>query len=253
MRVDAKARDLASRTVVARMCEETGVTRFLIVEDHPLFREALASAICVANPDADIFQATSIDGALDVLSSTHAIDLILLDLSMPGTTGLSGVVRIRKAFPKNPVVIVSGFEDKQIIRSVLALGVSGYIPKSTSKRELANSICEVLQGAICLPKHFRDIATTRSVRVDTFDLLKRLHDLTPQQLRVLDMVRRGLQNKQIAYELKICETTVKVHVSEILRKLNVLSRTNAIIEISKIDFASLASEPPRRVSHDARM
>lgn len=226
------------------------MTRFLIVEDHPLFREALESAVCIANPEAEILQATSIDEALDVLASTHAIDLILLDLSMPGTTGLSGVIRIRKAFPKNPVVIVSGFEDKEIIRSVLSLGVSGYIPKSTSKRELADSIREVLRGSVYLPKRLLDVARTRRPKPDNLELLKRLHDLTPQQLRVLDMVRRGLQNKQIAYELKICETTVKVHVSEILRKLNVLSRTNAIIEISKIDFTSLAGETAKRHSLD---
>jgi DNA-binding NarL/FixJ family response regulator len=127
------------------------VTRFLIVEDHPLFREALESAVCLANPEAEIFQATSIDGAIDVLSSTHQLDLVLLDLSMPGTTGLSGVMRIRKAFPKIPVVIVSGYEDLQIVQNVLALGVSGYIPKSTSRREIADAIGEVLRGTIYLP------------------------------------------------------------------------------------------------------
>lgn len=204
-----------------------------------MFREALESAVCLANPDAEILQATSIDEAVDVLGSTHQIDLVLLDLSMPGTTGLSGVMRVRKAFPKTPIVIVSGYEDLQIVRSVLAIGVSGYIPKSTSRRELANAIGEVLRGTIYLPKHYRDAARTRRPKVDNRDLLKRLHDLTPQQLRVLDMLRKGLQNKQIAYELKICETTVKVHVSDILRKLNVFSRTNAIIEIAKIDFTSL--------------
>jgi len=216
------------------------VTRFLIVEDHPLFREALEGAVCLANPDAEILQATSIDQAIEVLSSTHQMDLVLLDLLMPGTTGLSGVMRVRKAFPKIPVVIVSGYEDVQIIQNVLALGVSGYIPKSTSRRELADAIGAVLRGTIYLPQRFRDAMITRRPRVDNRDLLKRLHDLTPQQLRVLDMLHKGLQNKQIAYELKICETTVKVHVSDILRKLSVYSRTNAIIEIAKIDFASLA-------------
>lgn len=225
------------------------MTRFLIVEDHPLFREALEGAVCVAKPDAEIFRAASIDEALEVLSSTHQIDLVLLDLSMPGTTGLSGVIRIRKAFPKSPIVIVSGYEDLQIVESVLALGVSGYIPKSTSKRELADAIGEVLRGTIYLPKRYREAARMRRPRIDNRELLKRLHDLTPQQLRVLDMLRKGLQNKQIAYELKICETTVKVHVSDILRKLNVFSRTNAIIEISKIDFASLIGSPP--IKHQA--
>lgn len=217
--------------------------RFLIVEDHPLFCEALEGAVCMANPDACILQATSIDDAIEVLFAAPPVDLVLLDLSMPGTTGLSGVIRIRKTFPKTPVVIVSGHQDPQIISSVLSLGVSGYISKSTSKRELADSIIEVLRGSIALPAFYRDMAGVRRPKTSNRDLLKRLHDLTPQQLRVLDMLRRGLQNKQIAYELKICETTVKVHVSEILRKLNVFSRTKAIIEIAKIDFISLVTKP----------
>lgn len=224
------------------------MTRFLIVEDHPLFHEALESAICVANPEAEILQATSIDEALATLSSTHQVDLVLLDLSLPGTTGLSGVIQVRNSFPKIPIVVVSGYEDPQIIGSVLSLGVSGYIPKSTSKRELADSIREVLRGSIYLPKSYRDVARTRHARTGNRELLSRLRNLTPQQLRVLDMLRGGLQNKQIAHQLNICETTVKVHVSEILRKLNVLSRTNAIIEISKIDFTNLADEPSVKAS-----
>jgi len=233
------------------------VTRFLIVEDHPLFCEALELALRMAAPDADILQATSIDEAIDVLSSSvDGIDLILLDLSTPGTTGLSGIIRIRKAFPRNPVVVVSAHQDPQIVTSALSLGISGYIPKSSSKQELAHSIAEALRGSICLPKSYR--AVTRLRRGPAQELLKRLHDLTPQQLRVLEMLRRGLQNKQIAYELKISETTVKVHVSDILRKLNVLSRTKAIVEMSKIDFANLtasravAGRVPDRVEGDAQ-
>jgi DNA-binding NarL/FixJ family response regulator len=226
------------------------VNKFLIVEDHPLFREALESAICLTNPEAVILQATSINGAIDVLSSAGQIDLVLLDLSMPGTTGLSGVMRVRKAFPKTPIVIVSAHEDLQIVQSALALGVSGYVPKSTSRRELANAVSEVLRGEIYLPGQFRDAAARmRRPGGDHSDLLKRLHDLTPQQLRVLEMLRKGLQNKQIAYELGISETTVKVHVSDILRKLNVFSRTKAIIEIAKIDFTSLAGGPA--IAHPA--
>ena len=211
------------------------MTRFLIVEDHPLFCEALELALRMAVPDADILQASSIDEAIDVLSSSvDGIDLILLDLSTPGTTGLSGIIRIRKAFPRNPIVVVSAHQDPQIVTSALSLGISGYMPKSSSKQELAHSIAEALRGSICLPKSYR--ATSRPRRGPAQELLKRLHDLTPQQLRVLEMLRRGLQNKQIAYE-----TTVKVHVSDILRKLNVLSRTKAIVEMSKIDFANLAA------------
>jgi DNA-binding NarL/FixJ family response regulator len=219
-----------------------GTTRFLIVEDHPLFLEALENAISQANPDAEILRATSIDAAIEVMSTASPFDLVLLDLSMPGTTGLSGVIRIRKAFPKTPVVIVSAHQSPQIISSVLALGVSGYLPKSMSKSELAQSISEVMQGSVYLPRDYREFAATQQPRPANRELLQRIHDLTPQQLRVLDLLRSGLQNKQIAHELKICETTVKVHVSEILRKLHVLSRTNAIIEVSKIDFENLIGE-----------
>jgi DNA-binding NarL/FixJ family response regulator len=216
--------------------------RFLIVEDHPLFREALESALQIVVPAAEILQATSIDGALEQAATRSELDLILLDLSMPGTTGLSGIIRIRKAFPRIPVVIVSGHRDPQIISGALSLGVSGYILKSSSKQELVQSIDEVLRGSVCVPAGYRGPANPQRASGPTQDLLKRLHELTPQQLRVLEMLKRGLQNKQIAYELKISETTVKVHVSDILRKLNVLSRTKAIVEMSRIDFAMLAAE-----------
>ncbi|MFK4720793.1 DNA-binding NarL/FixJ family response regulator [Bradyrhizobium niftali] len=216
--------------------------RFLIVEDHPLFREALEGALRMVAPAADIVQATSIDGALEQVAAAAEFDLILLDLSMPGTTGLSGIIRIRKAFPKIPVVIVSGHQDRQIISGAMSLGVSGYILKSSSKQDLAQSIGEVLRGSVCVPAVYRGLVRPLRASCPAQDLLKRLHELTPQQLRVLEMLKRGLQNKQIAYELKISETTVKVHVSDILRKLNVLSRTKAIVEMSRIDFATLAGE-----------
>ena len=218
--------------------------RFLIVEDHPLFREALEGALQMVEPSAEILQATSIDDALEQVAATPELDLILLDLSMPGTTGLSGIIRIRKTFPRIPVIIVSGHQDPQIISGALSLGVSGYILKSSSKQTLAQSIGEVLRGSVCVPAAYRGAVRPQRACGPAEDLLKRLHDLTPQQLRVLDMLKRGLQNKQIAYELKISETTVKVHVSDILRKLNVLSRTKAIVEMSRIDFANLAAESP---------
>lgn len=222
------------------------MTRFLIVEDHPLFREALGSAVREATPDAEVLEAASIDEAIAALASTSAIDLVLLDLSMPGTTGPLGLIRIRRAFPRNPVVVVSVHEDPQIIGSILALGVAGYIPKSTPKPEITRSIAEVLRGSLCLPSGYRAVAGDPQFKVQTRELLRRLHEMTPQQLRVLDMLAHGLQNKQIAHELDISETTVKVHVSDILRKLNVLSRTRAIIEIAKIDFINLGDEAARK-------
>ncbi len=215
------------------------MTRFLIVDDHPLFREALQSAVRMVHADADIFEATSIEGAIDVVAAHQDFDLALLDLTLPGTTDFSGLIRIRTTYPKLPVIVVSGHEEPGLVREAISLGIAGYVPKSTSRKELAFAIGEVLNGSIYVPKQYLPLATDTATETDKRQILKRLRDLTPQQLLVLEMIREGLQNKQIAYELKLAETTVKAHVSEILRKLNVYTRTKAVIEVAKVDFASL--------------
>jgi DNA-binding NarL/FixJ family response regulator len=229
-------RDDAKKTAL----ETLPMTRILIVDDHPLFREALESAVRMERPTCEIFEATSIDEALEVLSREKDIDLGLFDLFLPGTSGLSGLVRVRAAHPHLPVMVVSGHEDPRVVRDLLSMGVAGFVSKATSKSELAHSINEVLNGSIYLPERFRDINQPQPSEIERGDMLRRLQDLTPQQLRVLDMIRAGLQNKQIAYELGVAETTVKAHVSEILRKLNVYSRTKAAIEVGKMDFAQLS-------------
>ncbi|WGR94910.1 response regulator transcription factor [Bradyrhizobium sp. ISRA436] len=232
--------DGAALTTTAPLDEppvsKAGAPRLLIVEDHPLFRAALVGVIGAEFPEAEVLQATSIDGALDVIAAREGLDLILLDLSMPGTTGLLGAYRVRAAAPRSALVIVSAHDDSRIIGSTISLGISGYIPKSTPKAELARLLRGILEGAVCLPTRFRDTAAARKGQADTRELIQQLGQLTSQQLRVLDMICHGLQNKHIAYQLDISVTTVKVHVSEILRKLNVRSRTEAIIALSKLDF-----------------
>lgn len=222
--------------------------QYLIVDDHPLFREALESAVRLANPDAEILQATSIETALDQIAAAPDLDLALLDLSLPGANGLSGLVRVRAARPKLPVIVVSGHEDPKIIREALALGISGYIPKSTSKQELAKGIADVLAGMIFVPEYLLPQGAKAEPDAEIQQILARLRDLTPQQLRVLEMIREGLQNKQIAFQLKVAETTVKAHVSEILRKLNVFSRTRAVILLSKIEFDSISGKTDQESS-----
>ena len=233
--------DGAAVTTTAPLADEpqvskAGSPRLLIVEDHPLFRAALIGVIGAEFPEAEVLQATSIDGALDIVTARDNLDLILLDLSMPGTTGLLGAYRVRAAAPRSALVIVSAHDDSRIIGSAVALGISGYIPKSTPKSELARLLRSILDGGVCLPTRFRDTAAARKGQAEARELIQRLGQLTSQQLRVLDMIGRGLQNKHIAYELDISVTTVKVHVSEILRKLDVRSRTEAIIALSKLDF-----------------
>ncbi len=213
------------------------MARFLIVDDHPLFREALSSALKVVDPEADVYEATSIEGALDVLDAHDNFELALLDLSLPGTSGFSGLIRLRTSHPKLPILVVSGHEEPSVVREALTLGIAGYVPKSTSKKRLAEAIAKALAIDVYEPELPRS-APFESRPSDESRILQRLRDLTPQ-LAVLELIREGRQNKVIAYELKLAETTVKAHVSEVLRKLGVTSRTQAVIEVARVDFAAL--------------
>lgn len=212
---------------------------FLVVDDHPLFIEALRLSLQSAYPNAKIVEATSIANAREAIASGGPFDLVLLDLTMPGTTGFEGLLELRTHYPKLPVVICSGLEDPRIIQEAISYGASGFISKSVRRSELAAAIEEVMSGNVYLPVSYKP---PESLATANADLAHRLASLTPQQLRVLKMLRQGLLNKQIAYELDVGETTVKAHVSEILRKLNVASRTQAVIEVSKIDFDNILSD-----------
>ena len=219
--------------------------RFLIIDDHPLFCEALGNAIRVSHPDARIFEATSIKAALSILASEPNMDLALLDLLLPDVIGFSGFQRLRDRCPTLPVAIVSSEEDKRTVREALEMGAVGYLPKSTSVGELSQAIAKVLSGSISAPRDiFAAGALGKSDAART--LQERIRKLTPQQIRVLHLIKRGLQNREIAAELKLAESTVKAHVTEILRKLQLFSRNKAIVEIGKITL------PPPHSSQDCK-
>jgi DNA-binding NarL/FixJ family response regulator len=213
-------------------------THIIIVDDHPLFRDAMKAALSAVAAKHVISEAGSLDEAATFLRSGADCDLILLDLKMPGVQGLSGLAYLRAEFPHIPVAIVSGLEETAIIRRALALGASGYIPKSTAGDAMRSAVAAILAGEVWAPA--TDAAPSAQER-EIDDLSKRLATLTPQQVRVLMMLRSGLLNKQIAYELDVSEATVKAHVSAILLKLNVDSRTQAVIAAGKID-GEMASE-----------
>ena len=211
---------------------------FLIVDDHPLFLDAIKLAIGSAFPDARTTEAASIAGAREAIAKEGDFDLVLLDLTMPGTQGFDGLLELRTHFPKLPIVVVSALDDPRVIHQAMTCGAAGFISKAVRKSELAQSIQSVMNGAVCLPKGYEPPDGEEQGVADP-ELVSRLRSLTPQQLRVLKMLRQGLLNKQIAFNLGVGETTVKAHVSEILRKLRVASRTQAVIEASKFDFNRL--------------
>ncbi|WP_284210753.1 response regulator transcription factor [Methylobacterium brachythecii] len=208
----------------------------LIVDDHPLFREALASAITLAFPQARLEEADGIRSACDLLAKTPTIDLTLLDLSMQGVTGFDGLVTIRTRFPRIPILIVSGLEDPRIMREAVHHGAAGFVPKAVDKATLTRAISEVMNGALFMPAELAGIPDPAPARAKKTPLAERVALLTPQQMRVLMMIRQGKLNKQIAHELQVGDSTVKAHVSEILRKLEVISRTQIVIETAYMDF-----------------
>jgi len=211
------------------------VARFIIIDDHPLFREALHSAVQVAYDDSAIVETSSLSEALGVLETQEPFDLALLDLKIPDTVGFEGLLEIRTSYPQLPIVVVSGHEDNEIIHTALSYGTAGFIPKSTKKDELTSAIKAVMNGDIFLPKNYHEPLTKNTTdHEEQAKILAKFKSFTPQQLRVINMIRDGLLNKQIAFELKVGETTVKAHVSEILKKLEVNNRTQAAMEISKL-------------------
>ena len=216
---------------------------FLIVDDHPLFLEALQRAIKSLLPGAETVEALSIEAAKAKLQGRIRFDVMLLDLSMPGTRGFEGLLELRSLYPKLPIVVVSALEDARIIQQVMSYGASGFIAKSVTREELASSLRSVIEGSVTLPKGYTPPQAQTPSGGAKNEFVHKLQLLTPKQVSVLRMLRQGLLNKQIAHELQIEETTVKAHVSEILRKLNVSSRTQAVIEAQKIDFDVFKGEP----------
>ena len=220
--------DVSERSAV----ESSASYRFVIADDHPLFRGALKEAVGNQFSGARVFEAGGFEDLQSLLEREGDIDLVLLDLAMPGVRGFSGLLYLRAQFPGVPVVIVSATEEADVNRRCMEFGASGFLPKTLGIDVMRTAIRRVLEGGVWTPP---DIDLTAGPDDDTRDLVTKLSTLTPQQVRVLMMLSGGLLNKQIAYELGVSEATVKAHVSAILQKLGVESRTQAVIAASKIE------------------
>jgi DNA-binding NarL/FixJ family response regulator len=212
-----------------------------IADDHPLFRGALREAVSGLFEHVDIAEAGSFDEISNLLERGSELDLILLDLAMPGVRGFSGLMYLRAQYPSVPVVVVSANDDPAVIRRCMDFGASGFIPKTLGIEPIRDAIARVLNGGVWTPP---DVDLNATADAETAALMARLTALTPQQVRVLMMLSEGLLNKQIAYELGVSEATVKAHVSAILQKLGVESRTQAVIAASKIEIGQWQHSAP---------
>jgi DNA-binding NarL/FixJ family response regulator len=206
---------------------------FLIADDHPMVRDALASALGQAFPGSEIVMAATLAQVQAALDRQPETDALLLDLDMPGMDGLTGVALLRSEYPIVPIIVVSAAREPSVVRRAYEFGASAYIDKSASLEAIVGSVGAVLDGEIFAPPEAEP--------ADTF--AQRATQLTPQQWRVLALMIQGDQNKQIAHKLGVGEATVKAHVTVILRKLGVRSRTQAVIEARSL--AVPAAEPVR--------
>jgi DNA-binding NarL/FixJ family response regulator len=220
------------------------MTRQIIVaDDHPLFREALKAAVGRLEPETGFIEADSVAALLAAVEAEPDADLLLLDLNMPGAQGFNALAHVRGSRPGLPVAIVSADDDPQTIAAALRYGAQGFISKSTEAAQIGRAVEAVLAGEIYTPPGYHP---PRGLPSGDEDLLiaRRVADLTPQQFRVLGALCSGQLNKQIAYDLDVSEATVKAHVTAILRKLGVATRTQAVLAAGRLATDRARVRPP---------
>lgn len=212
----------------------------LVVDDHPLFCDALALTLRSVAGISDIRKAATLQEALSALQQHGAPDIIVLDLNLPDVTGLDGLVRMRNAAGV-PVVVVSSMAEDRLIASAIKAGAAGYIPKHSERDVFRNAFDQLRRGETYLPEGYLDSGdgAEDGGTIDRDEALARMATLTNQQARILDLIKAGKLNKQIAFELSIAETTVKAHVTAIMRKLGVQSRTQAALMASEASFSNV--------------
>ena len=221
--------------------EKPEIYQLVIADDHPLFRGALREAVSGLLERVEIAEAGTFDDVVALLDKGGGdIDLVTLDLSMPGVRGFSGLMYIRAQYPSVPVIVVSANDDPAAIRRCMEFGASGFIPKTLSVEAMRAAISRILNGGVWTPA---DVDLSAGSDAESAALMARMATLTPQQVRVLMMLSEGLLNKQIAYQLSVSEATVKAHVSAILQKLGVESRTQAVIAAAKIESGQWSQGP----------
>lgn len=211
----------------------------LIIDDHPLFCDALALVLRLAVGIQTVEASETLSDALGLLREGLKPDVILLDLNLSDVNGLDGLIRVRTQAPDIPVIVVSSMSDSRVIHGALTAGASGFVPKH-SKREVFQAAFHALEmGETFQPEGYVSPGDTVDSQDAAEEALVRLSTLTNQQARILSYICDGKLNKQIAYELSIAETTVKAHVTAIMRKLGVQNRTQAVLIANKARYENL--------------
>jgi DNA-binding NarL/FixJ family response regulator len=208
-----------------------------LADDHPIVRSALKAALSTLGPGTLFVEAADAASALALAESRADLDLMLMDLAMPGSDGTATVRAIRERVPQLPLAVVSATEDRRVISELLGLGVCGFIPKTDSANVIANAVRIILDGGTYVPARLMQMSPPPAPAADAGANLARM-GLTDRQFDVLRLLAQGKSNKVIARELGITEGTVKVHLIAVFRALNVRNRTAAVIAAERFGAAA---------------
>lgn len=204
--------------------------KLLVIEDHALVREGLLQALKGLEDEVETLGAADADTGLELLAANEDVDLVLLDLMLPGTSGMALLGVLRKRYPAIPVVILSALDDADTVTRALRQGASGFVPKSSSTEAMIEALRDVLAGEVYLPPRLRDATNRDGGKTRT---VAERYGLTPGQVRVLELLTQGKTNRQIADLLGVTEGTVKIHVSAIFKAMNVSNRSQALLLAAK--------------------
>lgn len=207
----------------------------LIIDDHPLFCDALELTLMSVANYSQILKASRLSKALEIIADKTPPSLIVLDLNLPGVSGLEGLVRLKSEFRNCPIIVVSSMTENAIISAVLNAGAAGFVPKHSRRSEFRDALETISRNELFKPPGYVDLPQNRRVQ----DTTERLESLTRQQRRILELICTGKLNKQIAFDLSITEATVKAHITAIMRKLDVQSRTQAVLVVQEAKFANI--------------
>lgn len=206
------------------------LSNIVIADDHPLFRQAIVGALSDKLTQCHWHQAENVEQLMAILQSEQQLDLLLLDLNIPGAHGFNTLIQVHQHYPKLPIIVVSAYDDNDTINQVMQYGAQAFVPKSTPVDTIVEALNDVMAGRNWTPAGYN------LAQNDKQDVAQKVASLTQQQYKILMMFAEGLLNKQIAYELNVSEATIKAHATAIFKKLNVRNRTQAVITLSELDL-----------------
>ena len=204
--------------------------RIIVADDHPLFRDAIVHLLARTISPLSVTQVESFAALTDVLAEDRLPSLVLLDLKLSDSQGMDGLLFLKKQYPSLPVLIISAYDDNNVVRMAMQYGASGFVPKSLEMDRMAEVILEVLDGDIWFPEVSERIDGAPDAKTSQFE------SLTPAQLKVLALLRDGRPSKEMAAIMNVTEATIKAHLTEIFRKLQVKNRTQAVLVAKELDL-----------------